>query len=257
MTRLGWLLVAGVGALLAATVGLDATAPVDDGAPRADFVPPSRPAPTAAPTAEPARADETDAQVATILERPLFSRDRRPASAAAVAAQVDAPLPRLTGIVIGPDGARAFFAPGDGGRAKVVAVGGSLGPYRVTSIDAKGVRVEGPGEPRTLVPAFGPQAASTDPTQPTAEGAAANGPPLNGPPPNGLPPQQYDLNARQRPPLPGRGIRPFGNYPGLPSLGGPPGQPGSPSGPSSEPPQGGQFPDPGAGPPRNADPTAG
>jgi len=256
VTRLGWFLVAGTGLLLAAGVGLDTTAPVDDGAPRADFVPSARPQPAATPAppgAEPVHADDTDAAVATILERPLFSRDRRPASAAAVAIQVDAPLPRLTGIVIGPEGARAFFAPTDGGRAKIVAVGGSLGPYRVTSIDATGVRIEGVGEPRTLVLAFGPQAVPTDAPLPTAEGGGA---------PNGLPPQQYNLNARGRPLLPGRGLRPLGQYPGLPSLGAPPSplqRPGENGLP--EPPQGGQIPSPGTipvpGTGRNADTTAG
>lgn len=260
MTRLGWFVVAGVGLLLAVSVGLDTTAAVDDGAPRADFVSPGRasaPVATPGPGTEPVHADDTDAAVATILERPLFSRDRRPVSAAVVAAQVDAPLPRLTGIVIGPDGARAFFAAADGGRAKVVAVGESLGPYRVTSIDAKGVRVEGVGEPRTLVLAFGPQAAPADPTQPPAEGAAAGGGA-----PLGLPQQQYDLNARTRPLLPGRGLRPFSQYPGLPSLGGPPptlARPGENGLP--EPQQGGQTPgsdgapNPGGG--RNPDTTAG
>lgn len=161
MTRLGILILGGTALVLLAAVALEETSPFDDGAPEAGIVragaaPPPHPA--ASTPAE--RADETDAQVAVILGRPLFSRDRRPEDAAVAVAAAAAELPRLTGIVIGPDGRHAFFAPAAGGKAAVVAEGGTLGPYRIVSITAGGVRVEGPGAPRVLTPAFGPPGAT-------------------------------------------------------------------------------------------------
>ena len=64
------------------------------------------PAPVVAPAPPTDRRAE---QVATILARPLFSPERRPADVPPVAT-VEPPIPRLTGTIVGPFGHHAVFA---------------------------------------------------------------------------------------------------------------------------------------------------
>lgn len=82
------------------------------------------------------------------LARPIFSPSRRPAAIAATGPR----QPRLTGIVIGPAGARAIFAGENDGRGVVAAVGQQAGDWRVLAIDAASVHVSGPDGLHTLHP---------------------------------------------------------------------------------------------------------
>jgi len=181
VTRLGILMLGGTALVLLAAVALEKTTPLDDGAPAAEITHAGTATAQRQNTSTPAeRVDETDAQVSVILGRPLFSRDRRPEDAAVAVAAAAAELPRLTGIVIGPDGRHAFFAPVSGGKPTVVAEGGTLGAYKIVSITAGGVRVEGPGAPRVLTPAFGPPGAVTTTTTTEPDPQTLPGqPPLN------------------------------------------------------------------------------
>lgn len=91
--------------------------------------------------------------VETILARPLFSRDRRPADApAASAAAPD--LPRLTGVAVSPAGRQAIFAAAAGGKPLVASVGDHVAGYVVQAIEPGAVTILGPGGPRLLQPGF-------------------------------------------------------------------------------------------------------
>ncbi len=72
--------------------------------------------------------------VRTMLARPLFNPNRRPAATAdGSAAGASDTLPRLAGVIVGPGGRRAIFAPAEG-RPLVVPEGGRIGRYVVRSI---------------------------------------------------------------------------------------------------------------------------
>jgi hypothetical protein len=90
---------------------------------------------------------------AAVLARPLFNPDRRPlGQAPAASGGGDAGLPRLTGIMITPNGRSAIFAPAGGGKPAVVAEGGSLGPYVVQTISLGEVVLTGPDGSHSLNP---------------------------------------------------------------------------------------------------------
>jgi hypothetical protein len=116
--------------------------------------------------------DHTRDWVATILARPLFSLDRRPAAETVAARSTGLPgLPRLTGILIGPFGRQAIFA-ADGRKPVVVEEGARIDAYTVKSIDVAQVRLLGPDGERVLNPSFlasdrrdGPVVASRPPGQ--------------------------------------------------------------------------------------------
>ncbi len=78
--------------------------------------------------------DDLTGLVQTMLARPLFNPNRRPVPGAdgSAGAGSDA-LPRLAGVIVGPGGRRAIFAPAEG-RPVVVAEGGRIGRYVVRSI---------------------------------------------------------------------------------------------------------------------------
>ena len=118
-----------------------------------------------------------DGWVSTILARPLFSPSRRPGQAVVASTE----LPRLAGIIIGPDGARAIFATSGDRRAIVAGPGGHAGPYLIRAVDRAGVAVTGPDGERLLHPAYDPNAAagstaipgSAMPGQPQATGGTS------------------------------------------------------------------------------------
>lgn len=100
------------------------------------------------------RADGMQAWVGPILARPLFSPNRRPAAAPDDGAAGRVPgLPRLSGILVGPFGRSAIFA-SDTSRPVVLGEGGRIAAYTVRSIDASGVRLDGPQGVQRLQPAF-------------------------------------------------------------------------------------------------------
>ena len=104
----------------------------------------ARPADDASP--DPARIQDW---TQIVLARPLFSPSRRPASTVVAGPQ----QPRLSGIVMGPDGRRAIFA-GDGDARGIVAgIGQQAGAWQVQAIDQNSVKVIGPDGLHTLTPA--------------------------------------------------------------------------------------------------------
>ncbi len=128
-------------------------------APRGDVAPLAGHTVTAVSPSPPPRTDHTDAWVSTVLARPLFSPDRRPPADAAAAAGSRLPgLPRLAGIIVGPFGRSAIFAP-DGNKPLVVQEGARIAAYTVKSIEATQVRLVGPDGARVLYPSFESNAA--------------------------------------------------------------------------------------------------
>jgi hypothetical protein len=168
MTRVAGLL--GISGALAAIIAWEIA-----GAPQADIKPPpQRPiaAVSQAPTPD---ADRTREWIATVLARPLFSPDRRPAADTASVAGTALPgLPRLTGILVGPFGRNAIFA-ANGRRPIVVQEGARIDAYTVRSIEAAQVRIVGPEGMRVLYPTFeaGSDKAASGPLAPRAGQAAA------------------------------------------------------------------------------------
>lgn len=90
--------------------------------------------------------------VATILDRPLFERTRRPPATAAVPAAA-ATTPRLAGVMLSGGQRSAIFAV-EGGKAVVVAQGGRVGGLLVQSIAPDAVTVQGPAGSQVLRLAF-------------------------------------------------------------------------------------------------------
>lgn len=134
---------------VAATVELETT-PLE-----ADVAAP-RKAPIVAGTVESRLAQPADAALLTqTLRRPLFNADRRPnVPAAAPAAAVGAPQKleasapdamtlRLIGIIgIPGQKTRAVIRPVDGGESRTVAIGETMGAWRLVEIAADRVVVE-------------------------------------------------------------------------------------------------------------------
>jgi hypothetical protein len=148
----------------------------------------SAPQPSEAPSHPPARlgaspanepqADLTRDWITTVLARPLFSPDRRPAPNTPVVSGTGLPgLPRLTGILVGPFGRSAIFV-ANGRKPIVVAEGARIEAYTVKSIEAAGVRVLGPEGMQVLHPTF----------QPSPDRAAGSG----------IPPHRIDQVALPR-----------------------------------------------------------
>lgn len=121
--------------------------------PSAEVAPLSMHPRVAASPVSPAEPNHTDEWVATVLARPLFSPDRRPAPNATFAESRIAGLPRLTGIMVGPFGRTAIFA-ADGGKPIILQEGGRVGAYTVKSIELAEVRLTGPDGQRILSPSF-------------------------------------------------------------------------------------------------------
>jgi hypothetical protein len=109
----------------------------------------------APPTSELA-ADALAGIAASIVERPLFSPDRRrtdePATAAASGLAHEA-LPRLTGVLVGPLGGRAIFASADG-KSHTAGAGDAIGGFKVRTIGPGTVIVTGSEGDRVLHPTY-------------------------------------------------------------------------------------------------------
>lgn len=107
--------------------------------------------------------DHTNEWLASILARPLFSPDRRPPAGGSVVAGAGlAGLPRLSGVMVGPFGRSAIFAP-DGGKPLIVAEGGRIAAWTVQTIRANTVEVVGPDGRRTLEPTYSNMPAASSP----------------------------------------------------------------------------------------------
>jgi hypothetical protein len=142
--------------MLAATILLEYRGGANDaGALSPNLPAPSHPASVSrnpSPAVQPGgvSAAMLEGWVRTILDRPLFSPSRRPGQVAVASTE----LPRLAGIIIGPDGARAIFASSGGARAIVAGAGAHAGPYLIRAVDPTGVSVIGPNGPELLHPAY-------------------------------------------------------------------------------------------------------
>ncbi len=139
---LGWLAALGAGlvVVLAFEIAPGGSTPPE--------VAPLRAAPAAGSAAGAPEIGKDNAQVASILARPLFDRSRRPAGASEPVAGVL----RLTGVVVGPSGREAIFEPVAGGKPLVVyegeRVNGALVrvivPGAVLMVDANGAHLISP-----------------------------------------------------------------------------------------------------------------
>ena len=122
--------------------------PVDE----RDDAQPSAPSQASASVPGPAVPAGRPAELAaSILARPLLSPGRRPPTAPRAATPVTE-LPRLTGIIISPDGRSAIFAGRP--RALVIPEGGQVGEYTVRQIAPGLVTLNGPVGLVALQPSF-------------------------------------------------------------------------------------------------------
>ncbi len=98
--------------------------------------------------------DHTDGWLATALARPLFNHDRKPVlpEAKPGAITTQEPLPRLTGVIVGPFGRTAIFAGAEGAKTIAIGEGKPLGPYTVQTIRPGGVTVSGPKGEQFIAP---------------------------------------------------------------------------------------------------------
>jgi hypothetical protein len=128
----------GLAVVLAGTLAVEVVRPVGDSVGVPVLAVPER--------AVPRVAVEVPVDVDGVLGRPLFAPSRRaPAVAIAPVGTVAVrEVPRLTGVILGPDGGRAIFVDGGGGKAVAVGDGGRVGSYVVQSIAEDAVVVAGP-----------------------------------------------------------------------------------------------------------------
>jgi hypothetical protein len=142
---------------------------------------PSAPTPAEPTSPPPVPAERREADyVAAILARPLFTPDRKPATAKTTrhddGADRPAELPRLSGILMVKGVGRAIFQASDGAKPVTIGIGETIGGWTILGITIDGVAMTGPGGPRTLTPAGDPTLVSAPPPQ----GARPPGiPPIN------------------------------------------------------------------------------
>jgi hypothetical protein len=100
----------------------------------------------ATPRAAVVAGDESGAQqqwVATLLARPPFSPDRRPAASTVANPRSVAGVPRLAGILISPNRKLAIFATDGAAKPLTALEGDAVGRYRVLSIEVGEVILHG------------------------------------------------------------------------------------------------------------------
>ncbi|MCW8306046.1 hypothetical protein AruPA_03265 [Acidiphilium sp. PA] len=125
------------------------------------------PAPLRLTPGVPVDPGRTNRWVAAILARPLFTPSRRPARIAAVAGSSRAALPRLTGIMVSPEGRFAIFAPATG-KPITVQPGARIGGFTVRGIARDRVSVLGPDGVETVRITYGDTPAASTSAAPTA-----------------------------------------------------------------------------------------
>ncbi len=87
----------------------------------------------------------------TVLARPLFNPDRRPAASSVAA---DAGLPRLAGIIAAPDAAIAIFQPGKG-KPVLARAGDTVAGWQVAAVSPTLVSLRKDTDRLALAPSFG------------------------------------------------------------------------------------------------------
>jgi len=90
----------------------------------------------------PASAEPTS-DITTALARPLFTPSRKPAISPEIPGIPAGDVPRLSGIIFGPDLRRAIFET-EGGKPLSLAEGDQVGAYTVHQIEATRVILSGP-----------------------------------------------------------------------------------------------------------------
>ena len=153
MTRL-LLLLAGMLVVVIAAETSPRLRPAAEFGPAAAVRPAATVRPPVAPVRNPSRRTKADMDrwLAVILARPLFAQDRRPARGARTAATA-AGLPRLSGIVVAPEGSVAIFQ-AEGAKPQVARPGDLVDGWLVSMIAANGVDLRKTGARITLTPEF-------------------------------------------------------------------------------------------------------
>jgi hypothetical protein len=191
--RLALAALGSLAALLAGGVALELAGGLDDATAVPDV------APTSVATAATEGADQVDAWSQTILDRPLFAPSRRPPQEEVPVETVEAPeveapppvIPRLAGIIVGPQSRRALFQPADGGKPLSLGEGDEIAGWVIEAIAVDGVRINGAEGQQTITPQPDaglaaesaviapvlPAPAGGDPPEPAAEGQAPAPPP--------------------------------------------------------------------------------
>jgi hypothetical protein len=124
--------------------------------------------------------------VSTILARPLFRADRRPAPGDARGLSAGpGDLPRLTAILLTSEEKRAIFQPAGKERPIVVVEGETVGNWRVDQIAVDAVTLTGPGGTRRVEPKFSNSPPSGAPLQTPPAVAGPGGQPNGGLGPSG------------------------------------------------------------------------
>ncbi len=150
MNRLSFLL-AGLAIVLAFAIGIELKPDtMDEGAMAAPSV--SALPPRTADLAD-ATPDTRQSWANTVLARPLFFPDRRPADVMASTAATST-LPRVTGILLDGPRRRIIFAGVGGGRSRVVAEGGEIDGFRLTAIEAGQATLTGRDGSHVVRPRF-------------------------------------------------------------------------------------------------------
>jgi hypothetical protein len=153
----------------------DTTAPADAAAPAGVLQATGTGADKASPHAFDADAL---ADIATsITERPLFSPTRRPSSNpdnSTGSADVQAEVPRLTGVIVGPSGGWAIFAGADG-KSHAAAAGDAVGAFKVRTIGPGMVTLTGSEGDRVLHPTYASPPAGSPSEIPAPNLAASPG----------------------------------------------------------------------------------
>ena len=124
----------------------------------------------------PAPTADMQAEVATILARPVLSSTRRPPATGAVAHTLG--LPRLSAILVSDASRSAIFSGEKDAKPITATEGTRIGPYTVQSIQVGQVTVNGPSGLQTIRPSFAGGAASAVPvatTQPSILERLLNG----------------------------------------------------------------------------------
>ncbi len=142
------------------------------------------------PSATPAPTADSDALVAAILERPLFSASRRPPAPPEPEAAPDDDdadktpelTSRLAGVMIRPDEREALFA-GAGEKPIAVQVGGQIDGWTVSAIEPDHVELTSAGGTRSVEPTKGARTDLAVVRPPAAAKPAAAKPQAQKPPP--------------------------------------------------------------------------
>jgi hypothetical protein len=160
--------------------------------------------------------------VASLLRRPLFAANRRPADDGGSKAPrptdtTDDDNPRLAGIILAPPHSRAIFQPAGDAKPVAVGVGDRVGGWTIQAIDRVGVTVNGPDGDQVLQPKRDPAAeaeAAQAQAAATVQQAQPGQPGQPGLPPGIVPAPNFPIGPRGIP-------SPFRANGGMPQVGAP------------------------------------